>query len=254
MVENALNDALKSWKPLQKRGQALVQELNILKVISQEGLASEASANASFSTVKLADNINKFGSSSQTNNNISQRRKRKFDNKPGKLQVDVCEWNMAVFTNYMITSQSNKGNQFLKTLGGPILAINKPRITEINASQIKSAFEICISSTPSTPSSEVIENEYKKNVENQHKNKCLEEIPKVQKFLQDLTNGEYNELLDTIYTQKVDGSYSGIERQYMQFLNRLWSTIMPTVKNLTIIRRVMSILLIASTLFPSLNT
>lgn len=35
-------------------------------------------------------------------------------------------------------------------------------------------------------------------------------------FLEDLINGEYNELLDTIYTQKMDDSYSGIEQQYMQ--------------------------------------
>ncbi|CAO3700086.1 unnamed protein product [Rhizopus stolonifer] len=55
-------------------------------------------------------------------------------------------------------------------------------------------------------------------MEDQHKNKCLEKIPKAQKFLEYLINGEYNEFLDTIFTQKEDDSYSGIERQYMQLL------------------------------------
>ena len=49
---------------------------------------------------------------------------------------------------------------FAKLLSGPILSINKPRVTETNATQTKTAFEICISSTPSTSSFEVIENEY----------------------------------------------------------------------------------------------
>lgn len=105
-----------------------------------------------------------------------------------------------------------------KHLSGSILAVSKPRIIETDASQIRSAFEICISSTPSTLSSEDNENEYKKNVEDPHNTKCLKSVPKVQKFLEYLIDGTYNELLDTIFIQKVDDNYSSAEQKYMQRL------------------------------------
>lgn len=107
---------------------------------------------------------------------------------------------------------------FLNPLSGSIIAINKPRITATNAAQIESAFEICISSTPSTPSSEIIEHEYKKNIDDQHSNKCLEKIPLVKKFLEEVIDTDYDKFFDAICNKKVDEDYSRIERQYMQLL------------------------------------
>ncbi|CAO3702388.1 unnamed protein product [Rhizopus stolonifer] len=74
MIEIALQNAIKSRKGSKGRGQAILDELNTLKTISQRGLVPSASS----SSAKIADQINNFGSITQTKNitqPISKKRK-----------------------------------------------------------------------------------------------------------------------------------------------------------------------------------
>lgn len=78
---------------------------------------------------------------------------------------------------------------------GPLITINKPRITEIDASQVQSAFEVIISNTPLTPTSNNVLDDYKLNMLDQDNNKCFNEMPKVQSFLKRIIDGDFEELM-----------------------------------------------------------
>ncbi|KAI8067340.1 hypothetical protein BDF21DRAFT_112973 [Thamnidium elegans] len=187
MVEIALQNAIKSRKSSANRGQAILDELNTLKAISQGGSVPSASS----SSVKVADQINNFGSITQTNN-ITQPKKRKTGAKDGQVLV----------------KKTKKAFTFYKPLTGHLITINKPRVTKEDASQVAPAFEVIISDTPSTPTSSIIRNKYNENMEDQRKNKCLNSLPKVYDLINKVINGKYDNMLDTVDSYKFDPTHS----------------------------------------------
>lgn len=87
-----------------------------------------------------------------------------------------------------------------------------------HASELEAAFEVIISDTPSTPASNVIVNEYNKNMEEQHLNKCLEGLPKVKNLLKKMISGEYNEMLQIVDNYKFDDEHSESEIKAIRLL------------------------------------
>lgn len=85
-----------------------------------------------------------------------------------------------------------------------MLVINKPRITKKEASLIESTFEICIATTPSTPTSTIIKEEYNRNLNDQDENKCLKQFPRVQEFLLRAISEEYASFLKTVMYYEVN--------------------------------------------------
>lgn len=63
-------------------------------------------------------------------------------------------------------------------LMGLLITINKPRITEADASQVQSAFEVIISNTPSTPILNDVLDNYKLNMLDQDNSRCSNNVPK----------------------------------------------------------------------------
>ncbi|KAI8373757.1 hypothetical protein BD560DRAFT_423122 [Blakeslea trispora] len=99
-----------------------------------------------------------------------------------------------------------------------MLVNNKPRITKKDASLVKSAFEICIASTPSTPTSAIIAEEYNHNNEDQDVNQCFKKLPKAQEFLMQAISGDRADFLDRVMSYKVDDNHSKDEVQAIKLL------------------------------------
>ncbi|KAI8887114.1 hypothetical protein K501DRAFT_176185, partial [Backusella circina FSU 941] len=108
----------------------------------------------------------------------------------------------------ILVKKPRKSFSFTSPLDGHLLTINKPRVTKNDASQLKDAFEVIISNTPSTPTSNIIIDEYNENIKDQHANKCLESLPKVKSLLNQVTNGEYSNILEAVDTYKCDQNHS----------------------------------------------
>lgn len=106
---------------------------------------------------------------------------------------------------------------------GPLTTINKPCINETDASQVQSAFEVIISNIPSTPISNDVLDDYKLNMIDQDNNRCFNEIPKAQTFLKRIIDGDLEELMQTIYTHKLDDTYSSKEKQVVNLLKYIMS-------------------------------
>ncbi|KAI7881241.1 uncharacterized protein EV154DRAFT_428704, partial [Mucor mucedo] len=108
--------------------------------------------------------------------------------------------------------------QFSRPISHQFLVINKPRITDKDASLIKSTFEIFIASSPSTPTSIIITEEYNSNMKDQDANECLKKLPKVQEFLMQAIDGNYANFLDRVMCYKADNYHSKNEVQAINLL------------------------------------
>ncbi|KAI9252122.1 hypothetical protein BY458DRAFT_443912, partial [Sporodiniella umbellata] len=114
--------------------------------------------------------------------------------------------------------KTRKTFAFSRPLAGQLLTINKPRVTKEDASQVAPAFEVILSDTPSTPVSSVIKNEYIKNMEDQHKNKCLRSFPKVYDLINKVINGKYSDMLDTVDNYKFNSTHSESDKKAIKLL------------------------------------
>lgn len=108
--------------------------------------------------------------------------------------------------------------QFSRPIGDQMLVINKPRIAEKDASRVKSTSEIFIASTPSTPTSTIITEEYNHNMNDQDVNECFKKLPKVQEFLMQAISGDYANFLDRVMSYKADDNHSKNEVQAINLL------------------------------------
>lgn len=108
--------------------------------------------------------------------------------------------------------------QFSKPISDQMLVINKPRIAEKDASRVKSTFEIFIASTPSTPTSAIITQEYNHNMDDQDVNECFKKLPKVQEFLMQAISGDYANFLDRVMFYNADDSHSKNDVQAINLL------------------------------------